>query len=100
MALEYCHDVADVIHRDIKPDNILVDKNDDIKLSDFGISMELAENGGHDLITNNDSTMMCSPPEAFMGKMYKGKRADIWSCGVTLYFMVVGKYPFRTQSTR
>ena len=37
-ALEYCHNVVKIIHRDIKPEKILIDENDDIKLADFGVS--------------------------------------------------------------
>ena len=38
LALEYCHNELGIIHRDIKPDNLLLDENDNIKLSDFGVS--------------------------------------------------------------
>lgn len=38
LALEYCHNELKIIHRDIKPDNLLLDENDNIKLSDFGVS--------------------------------------------------------------
>ena len=41
LAIQYCHQVIKVIHRDIKPDNLLLDDNGDLKLADFGVSKEL-----------------------------------------------------------
>jgi serine/threonine protein kinase len=66
MALEYCHDIANIIHRDIKPDNILVDHGDNIKLADFGVSSQLAADG-EDRIHSNAGTMLFNSPEAFLG---------------------------------
>ena len=44
LALEYCHNELKIIHRDIKPDNLLIDADDNVKLSDFGVSL-LLQNG-------------------------------------------------------
>ena len=42
-AIEYSHSVADLLHRDITPENILIDENDNIKISDFGLSYIMKE---------------------------------------------------------
>ena len=95
MAVEYCHENAKIIHRDIKPENILVDENDDVKLSDFGVSF-MMENGTDDISTSAGSYYYYSP-EACLGANYKGKKSDIWACGVTLYYMIFKKHPFNSS---
>ena len=93
MALEYCHTVLKVIHRDIKPENILINAEDNIKLCDFGVS-HMLKSDGNDLLHSNKGTAMFYSPEACIGESYKGKLNDIWACGITLYYMAVGHYPF------
>ena len=88
-ALEYCHDVLKIIHRDIKPDNILINENDDIKLADFGVSLMLKQDGNDFVNTNKGSAMFFSP-EACIGDSYRGKLNDIWACGITLFYMASG----------
>lgn len=92
-AVEYCHENARIIHRDIKPENILIDENDDIKLSDFGVSFMIEQNGTDDLESSAGSYYYYSP-EACIGTTYKGKKSDLWACGITLYFIVYKRYPF------
>lgn len=86
LAMEYCHENAGIIHRDIKPENILLDENDDVKLSDFGVSF-MMENG-IDEMGNSAGSYYYYSPEACLGSAYKGRKSDIWACGVTLYFML------------
>jgi len=92
-ALDYCHSVVNIIHRDIKPENILIAENGDIKLADFGVSSMLPLDGSDFTATNAGSALFFSP-EACNRKQYRGKVNDLWACGVTLYFMCIGKYPF------
>jgi calcium/calmodulin-dependent protein kinase kinase 2 len=94
-AVEYCHECAQIIHRDIKPENILIDSNDDVKLSDFGVSF-MMENGSDQIETSAGSYYYFSP-EACLGATYKGRKSDIWACGVTLYFMTYKCYPFESK---
>lgn len=91
-AIEYCHDFAKVMHRDIKPENILIDDKNNIKLADFGVS-QLFENGD-DTLSNKAGTKFYFSPELCNEKVYKGKPVDVWACGVTLYYMVLKKFPF------
>jgi serine/threonine protein kinase len=92
-AMEYCHDVVKILHRDIKPENILIDENDDMKLGDFGVSYMLPSDGT-DLTSTNAGSAIFFSPEACQGKQYHGRLADYWACGITLYFMCTGRYPF------
>ena len=92
IAIEYCHENAKIIHRDIKPDNILIDDNDNVKLSDFGVSF-IMENGSDDIQTSAGSYYY-NAPEACMGSTYKGRKSDIWACGITLYYMIYKQFPF------
>ena len=95
LAVEYCHENAQIIHRDIKPENILIDNNDNVKLSDFGVSF-MMENGSDSIETSAGSYYYFSP-EACLGSAYKGRKSDIWACGVTLYFMIYKCYPFESS---
>ena len=90
--LEYCH-VHGVAHRDLKLENTLIDGSATprLKICDFGYSK-------HSLIDSEPKSTVGTPayiaPEVLSRKAYDGKAADVWSCGVTLYVMVVGAYPF------
>lgn len=93
-AVEYCHYVPNIIHRDIKPDNILIDEEENIKLGDFGVSLLIPEDGS-ELVTSNAGSDKFFSPEACMSKTYRGRVTDLWACGVTLYVMATGTYPFK-----
>jgi serine/threonine protein kinase len=71
----------------------LIDEFENIKLSDFGVSSMLPFDRT-DLTTVNAGSTLFFSPEACIGKQFSGRLADLWACGVTLYFMCVGKYPF------
>lgn len=95
-ALEYCHDCVGVIHRDIKPENILIDENNRAKLADFGVS-HIMENDS-DLLTTKAGSNFYFSPEICEGGSYHGRPADIWACGVTLYFTTTKEFPFKATS--
>ena len=80
------------MHRDIKPDNILIDENDRVKYTDFGLSIFTDE--GTNVVNNAAGSSLFFGPEVTYGKAYNPKAADIWALGVTLYFMFFRKYPF------
>ena len=97
-ALIYCHYTHHIIHRDIKPENIVVFRQNnadddlyDVKLIDFGISEIFNK-----LEPINDNKVKGSwnyiAPEVLRQKY--DEKCDIWSCGVILYILVIGKYPF------
>lgn len=85
-----------IIHRDIKPQNILVDTNGDIKITDFGIAMALSATS----ITQTNSVMgtvhYLSPEQARGG--VATKKSDIYSLGIVMFELITGRLPFEGES--
>ncbi len=95
-ALKYAHD-RNVIHRDIKPANILISNSGVVKLVDFGVSTSL-DASDEDGLTKAGMTIGTPSylaPEQISNAKNRDKRSDIYSLGVMLYEMVIGKKPFR-----
>ena len=94
LAIEYAHE-KDVIHLDIKPSNIMITKDGDIKVLDFGISADLN-------IDHNDPTMgspMYMSPEQVKGEKLNLK-SDIYSIGITFFQMLTAKFPHPVNGSR
>ncbi|KAG8098297.1 hypothetical protein GUJ93_ZPchr0013g35136 [Zizania palustris] len=85
--------VQQVCHRDLKLENTLLDGSPAprLKICDFGYSKSSVL---HSQPKSTVGTPAYIAPEVLLKKEYDGKTADVWSCGVTLYVMVVGAYPF------
>ncbi|KAG6467323.1 hypothetical protein ZIOFF_074880 [Zingiber officinale] len=81
-----------VIHGDIKPDNLLVTRSNNIKIGDFSVSQVFEDN--NDVLRRSPGTPVFTAPECCLDVTYHGKAADTWAVGVTLYCMVFGQYPF------
>lgn len=90
--VSYCHSMQ-VCHRDLKLENTLLDGSPAprLKICDFGYSKS-------SLLHSQPKSTVGTPayiaPEVLLRQEYDGKVADVWSCGVTLYVMLVGAYPF------
>lgn len=93
-AIAHCHKLS-IAHRDIKPDNILFNDRNVLKLADFG-SAHCFHNG--ELMNGVVGTPFYVAPEVLAGKKYDEK-VDIWSAGVILYVMLAGVPPFYGEST-
>ena len=86
-----------IVHRDIKLDNILIDLNNTVKICDFGVSKKISED---ELMIDHCGTPGYIAPEIYKNKGYEGFQCDIWSAGVTLYYMLSGTQPFRAYSLK
>ncbi|XP_054280711.1 serine/threonine-protein kinase BRSK2 isoform X1 [Macrosteles quadrilineatus] len=95
-ALDFCHSHS-ICHRDLKPENLLLDEKNNIKIADFG--MASLQPGGSMLETSCGSPHYACP-EVIRGEKYDGRRADVWSCGVILYALLVGALPFDDDNLR
>lgn len=93
-ALEYCHK-NNVVHRDLKIENILISQTGNIKIIDFGLS-NLYDPTGH--LSTFCGSLYFAAPELLNAKVYTGPEVDVWSFGVVLYVLVCGKVPFDDQS--
>lgn len=89
-AVEYCHRHK-IVHRDLKPENLLLDDQLNVKIADFGLSNIMTD--GNFLKTSCGSPNYAAP-EVISGKLYAGPEVDVWSCGVILYVLLVGRLPF------
>lgn len=93
--LIYLH-AHNIVHGDIKPDNLLVTRTGTVKIADFSVSQVFEDD--NDELRRSPGTPVFTAPECCLGLTYHGKAADTWAVGVTLYCMVLGQYPFLGES--
>jgi serine/threonine protein kinase len=94
-AIENIHQIQ-IAHGDINHSNILLNSYDRIKVTDFGISQKITENSKSEF---HGSKMLSSPEIWMKVDDYDRFLADIYSLGVTFYYMTEGKYPFNTSDS-
>src|ERR1700722_548743 len=93
-ALDYCHRFH-IAHRDLKPENLLLDGDKNIKVADFGMAGWPTHGA---LLETACGSPHYAAPEAVMGQPYDGSSADVWSCGIILFVMLSGKFPFDDEN--
>lgn len=86
-----------MVHRDIKDENILVDKHYNVKLIDFGSASFIPTNESK-FFNRFLGTVQYAAPEIFKGEKYKGPEAEVWALGCCLYIMLTGQIPFETMN--
>ncbi|KAJ1457577.1 kinase-like domain-containing protein, partial [Pelagophyceae sp. CCMP2097] len=92
--LEYLH-LQNIVHGDIKPQNLLVGDDGVVKIADFGISKMISGDSSQAralVETSGTPAFMC--PEICAGAAYQGFSADVWALGATMYMLRLGRPPF------
>lgn len=93
--LSYLRDKHAIIHRDVKPSNILVNSSGEIKICDFGVSGQLIDSMANSFV----GTRSYMSPERLQGTHYS-VQSDIWSLGLSLVEMAIGMYPIPPPDSR
>ncbi|CAK8690381.1 dual specificity mitogen-activated protein kinase kinase 1-like [Clavelina lepadiformis] len=95
LGLQYLRETHKIIHRDVKPSNILVNSRGEIKLCDFGVSGQLIDSMANSFV----GTRSYMAPERLQGSKYT-VLSDIWSLGLSLIEMAIGRYPIPPLSSK
>ncbi|KAL1998268.1 hypothetical protein VTN02DRAFT_6496 [Thermoascus thermophilus] len=90
-AVAYVHRKS-CVHRDLKLENILLDKHENVKLCDFGFTREYE--GKASYLQTFCGTICYSAPEMLRGEKYAGEKVDVWSLGIILYALLAGELPY------
>lgn len=90
-AVAYVHNRS-CVHRDLKLENILLDKNENVKLCDFGFTREYE--GKASYLQTFCGTICYAAPEMLKGDKYAGEKVDVWSLGIILFALLTGELPF------
>ncbi|KAK7270623.1 hypothetical protein RJT34_25925 [Clitoria ternatea] len=96
-AVDFCHSRG-VTHRDLKPENLLLDENEDLKVTDFGLSALPDQRRSDGMLVTPCGTPAYVAPEVLKKRGYDGSKADIWSCGVILFALLAGYLPFQGEN--
>ena len=92
LGLEYLHN-KDIVHQDLKPDNLLVFEDGYIKICDFGCSRDLSALGKYE---TKGGTPLYFAPEIILREDSE-KSVDLWALGVTAYLLVTFEFPFEYE---
>ena len=98
--IKYIHE-QNIVHRDIKLENLLIDLNNNVKICDFGIGRKIENK--NQLLHDQCGTLMYMAPEILLSSKEKGYEpfpVDIWSSGISLYIMLSGTLPFNYKNKK
>lgn len=90
---EYLHEQS-IVHRDIKPDNLLIDADDNLKISDFGLAAVFRHQGKEQQKNEWCGTLSYMAPEIIQNQPYQAQPVDVWSCGIVLVMLLTGSLPW------
>ena len=94
-ALSYLHSMR-IVHRDVKPDNLLITAELQVKLADFGVAREFAAEE-EERVSETQGTFHFYAPEMCSGDRYSAYGADVWAAGVTLFILATGRCPWMSR---
>lgn len=96
-AVHYAHQQG-VIHRDLKPDNLMIDRQGRVFVMDFGLAKRLSADSSISLTGTVLGTPAYMPPEQARGEVRLDARADVYALGATLHHLLAGRRPFDAES--
>uniref|UniRef100_A0A7N0VE53 non-specific serine/threonine protein kinase n=1 Tax=Kalanchoe fedtschenkoi TaxID=63787 RepID=A0A7N0VE53_KALFE len=88
--VDWCHRNR-IVHRDLKLENLLLDRHNNVKITDFGLSNVMRDGR---FLKESCGSRDYAAPEIISGTPYAGPEVDVWSCGVILYTLLCGAFPF------
>ncbi|EST09166.1 Protein kinase domain protein [Kalmanozyma brasiliensis GHG001] len=91
--VSYLHQ-KNIVHRDLKLENLLLDRNRNVIITDFGFANNFADKRDDLMATSCGSPCYAAPELVVQDGLYAGSAVDVWSCGVILYAMLAGYLPF------
>lgn len=95
--LEFMHQKG-YAHRDLKPENLILDKDYNLKITDFGFAAPNKGRDGSGLLNTQLGTASYMAPEIHLGKPYEGEKVDLFACAIILFVILTQRPPFASAN--